>query len=202
MGNNAAKPPAEAPSSPVVNHTTSRSSTLNSRASSSRHKASQQYATHSEKQHHATTQHRPTTSPPSSQSQPFSGPPGATMGNEQSKAKATPVKVPVRGADHHRQRGPDTQFEPSGPPGSPIIDAHGSSALHEDEVGGLLPRQTSTVSNTTLEDDELGNELRQYPTEAGRGTVPTTVYWKQGGQKVYVTGTFTNWCRKFRLNKE
>ena len=164
------------------------------------------------------------------------------MGHQQSKedgnsdaegsgsARAQPVKVPHRGLDTHRQRGPDTQFEPSGPPGdpdfiphsnfappprlplpigeeihkpgSPILDAEGSSALHGDEVHGLLPRQTSTESSVTLE-DELGNELRQYPSYEGHtGTVPTMVYWKHGGEKVYVTGTFTNWSRKYRLNKE
>ncbi|KAG8532119.1 uncharacterized protein KY384_003756 [Bacidia gigantensis] len=150
--------------------------------------------------------------------------------SKQVKPKPIPVRIPHRGSDAKRQRGPDTQFEPSGPPrdpdfiphsnfglpprlplpigeelhtpGSPIIDAQGSSALHEDDVGGLLPRQTSTVSNTTLEDDELGNELRQYPSDASRGTVLTTLYWKQSGQKVYVTGTFTNWSRKYRMNKD
>ena len=236
MGNNSSKPPGEAPASPVVNHASSRSSTLNSKSSSSRKKAS-----HHDQTEASQTQYQAPSSPTSPLSHPNSID-ATAMGNEHSKTsehhdhgkkskpKATPVKVPHRGSDSKRQRGPDTQFEPSGPPrdpnfiphsnfglpprlplpigeeehtpGSPIIDAQGSSALHEDEVGGALPRQISTISNTTLEDDELGSELPQYPHDGGRGTVPTPVFWKQGGERVYVTGTFTRWSRKYRMNRE
>lgn len=144
------------------------------------------------------------------------------------RPKSTPVRVP-RGSDPKRQRGPDSQFEPSGPPrdpdfiphsnlglpprlplpigeelhtpGSPIIDALGSLALHEDDVDGVLPRQSSMISNTTIDDDELGDELQSFPPDGGK-TVPTWLYWKGGGDRVYVTGTFTGWSRKFRMNKE
>ncbi|KAL8928001.1 MAG: hypothetical protein Q9208_002076 [Pyrenodesmia sp. 3 TL-2023] len=163
------------------------------------------------------------------------------MGNEHSKQKfkeaaaqrkeaSGPVKVP-RGAD--RQRGPDTQFEPSGPPrdldyvppsnlnfpprlplpigeedhtpGSPIITpADISSVLIEDEVDGVLPRQGSVLSSTTAEDDDVaGDELQPYPLDGSRRTVPTTLQWKQGGgDRVYVTGTFTSWSRKFRMHRD
>ena len=156
----------------------------------------------------------------------------AHQAGDRHESKSRAVRVPHRGSDANRQRGPDTQFQPSGPPrdpefvplsnfnlpprlplpigeelhtpGSPILDAQGSSALHEDDVSGLLPRRTSTESNNTLEDDELGSELRQYPPpyDGVPGTVTTPVYWKRGGDKVYVTGTFTGWSRKYRLNKE
>lgn len=149
-------------------------------------------------------------------------------GRSRHRPKSTPVRVP-RGSDPQRQRGPDSQFEPSGPPrdpdfiphsnlglpprlplpigeelhtpGSPIIDALGSLALHEGDVDGVLPRQSSMISNTTIDDDELGDELRSYPADGGK-TVPTWLYWKGGGDRVYVTGTFTGWSRKFRMNKE
>ena len=232
MGNNASKPPGEAPASPVVNHVPARSSTQNSRSSSSRHKASRN-AQHDRR--HVIPQS--TSSPQASAASPPNT--ETSMGSAQSRPtgesdgrpKAAPVRVPHRGSDANRQKGPDTQFEPSGPPrdpefvprsnfglpprlplpigeelhtpGSPILDAQGSSALHEDEVDGLLPRPTSNVSNNTLEEDELGNELRQYPPyEGGRTTVPTTIHWKNGGDKVYVTGTFTGWSRKYRMSKE
>ena len=168
------------------------------------------------------------------------------MGNEQSRQKwkdkvheseskkkkeqSTPVKVP-RGAEPRRQKGPDSQFGPSGPPrdpnyiphsnlnfpprlplpieeeihtpGSPIITpADLSSALHYDDVEGALPRQTSVVSNTTIDDDDLGDELQPYPFDGSQRTVPTLVQWKQGGDKIYVTGTFTSWSRKFRMSRE
>ena len=171
------------------------------------------------------------------------------MGNEQSRQKwkdkvyeseskkkkkekeqSTPVRVP-QGAESRRQKGPDSQFEPSGPPrdpdyiphsnlnfpprlplpieeelhtpGSPIITpADLSSALHYEDVEGALPRQTSVVSNTTVDDDDLGDELQPYPFEGSKRTVSTLVQWKQGGDKVYVTGTFTSWSRKFRMTRE
>lgn len=146
-----------------------------------------------------------------------------SSGSEQS----TPVTVPD--TRQQRQRGPDSQFEPSGPPrdpnyiphsnlnfpprlplpiveelhtpGSPIItSAVIESVLHDD--GEILPRQNSGVSSTTLDDDELGDELRPFPLEDSRRTVPTLITWKQGGDKVYVTGTFTSWNKKFRMNRE
>ncbi|KAL8706664.1 MAG: hypothetical protein Q9201_000298 [Fulgogasparrea decipioides] len=163
------------------------------------------------------------------------------MGNEQSRQRAKeaearrkeasgPVKVP-RGSER-RQRGPDTQFEPSGPsrdldyvppsnlnfpprlplpigeedhtPGSPIISpADISSVLNEDEVDGVLSRQISVLSSTTVEDDDVaGDELQPYPLDGTRRTVPTTLQWKQDGDRVYVTGTFTSWSRKFRMHRE
>ncbi|KAI4204387.1 MAG: hypothetical protein LQ350_001143 [Teloschistes chrysophthalmus] len=163
------------------------------------------------------------------------------MGNEQSRQKAKeaearrqetsgPVRVP-RGSER-RQRGPDTQFESSGPPrnldyvppsnlnfpprlplpigeedhapGSPIITpADISSVLNEDEVDGLLPRQISILSSTTAEDDDdAGDELQSYPLDGPRRTVPTTLVWKQGGDRIYVTGTFTSWSRKFRMHRD
>ena len=168
--------------------------------------------------------------------------PDEKMGNDQSrqrtkeaesrkKEQSVPVKVP-RGSDPRRQKGPDTQFEPSGPPhdpdyvphsnlnfpprlplpieeevhtpGSPIITpADISSALNEDDFEGALPRQTSALSNTTAEeDDTTGNELEPFAVDAKRKTVPTLVQWKQGGDRIYVTGTFTAWSRKFRMHRE
>lgn len=88
-------------------------------------------------------------------------------------------------------------------PGSPIItSADLSSALDEDELEGTLPRRSSVLSSTTLDDDELGDELQAYPLDGTRTTVPTRIEWRQGGEKVYVTGTFAAWQRKFRLQKE
>lgn len=142
--------------------------------------------------------------------------------------QSTPVTVPD--TRQQRQRGPDSQFEPSGPPrdpnyiphsnlnfpprlplpiveelhtpGSPIItSAVIESELHDDGEE-ILPRQNSGISSTTLDDDEIGDELRPYSIEDSRRTVPTLITWRQGGDKVYVTGTFTSWNRKFRMNRE
>lgn len=243
MGNNTSKPPG-GPQSPVASHSSNSSashsySRRDPRTHSTRSGSTSQPSSHIQ---------RPSQSVSSSPSQQGhshqSHSPQSNMGNELSrqewkdkayKAKAeekkqsTPVRVPR--PDQKRQKGPDTQFEPSGPPrdpnwippsnlnfpprlplpieeelhtpGSPIITSTGeSSALQDDDVEGVLPRQTSIVSNTTLDDDEDGNELEPYPAESSRRFVPTTVRWKQGGDKVYVTGTFTAWARKFRMMRE
>lgn len=169
-----------------------------------------------------------------------------SMGNDQSKqtpqdesrkekprttGKSTPVKVP-RGSDPRRQRGPDSQFESSGPPRdlnfvphsnlnfpprmplpieeefhapySPTITAQEySSSLREEDFDNAIPRQSSVISSTTLEEEELGNELQPYPYEAPpQGLVPTRLQWTQGGDRVYVTGTFAGWNRKFRMSRE
>ena len=150
---------------------------------------------------------------------------------DREEEQSSPVRVP-RGKEARRQRGPDTQFEPSGPPrdpeyiphsnlnfpprlplpiqeeihtpGSPIISPTDlSTALQEDDVEGALPRRSSILSSTTVDDDDLGDELQGYMLDTARGrTVPTLVEWKQGGERVYVTGTFASWSRKYRMHRE
>lgn len=151
--------------------------------------------------------------------------------DERHKAKAAPVRVP-RGTDPNRQRGPDSQFESFGPPrdpnyiphsnlnfpprlplpieeeihspGSPVITAQGDdvSTLPPVDVDGPLPRQSSAISSTTVEDDEVGNDFSQTQHEPAEGYVPTQVSWRQGGEKIYVTGTFAQWSTKIRMQKE
>lgn len=251
MGNQSSKPSAShAPASPVANHSSS-SSTTNSGNSRKELKAppsqrSQNASTVAqENPSHLDNHSHSANSSPSQRQRPDD-----IMGNEHSRqhahddrwrdrekeksrghGKSTPMKVP-RGSDPRRQRGPDSQFEPSGPsrdpdyvphsnlnfpprlplpieeevhaPGSPVIAPQGfSSSLNEDDVDGPIPRQSSAISNTTIEDDAAGDELQPYPYEQPpRGTVPTLLQWKQGGDRVYVTGTFTGWSRKFRMNRE
>lgn len=233
MGNQSSK--EKSPTSPVANHPSS--STSNTRR---------------EKEHKAPTSHsnvtrashleKYATNPSPSQRYQHQDP----MENDQSKqapqddnrkeklratGKSTPVKVP-RGADPRRQRGPDSQFESSGPPRDPNFVPHSnlnfpprmplpieeefhapysptiaaqefSSSLHEEDFDGAIPRQSSVISSTTLEEEELGNELQPYPYEAPpQGLVPTRLQWTQGGDRVYVTGTFAGWNRKFRMNRE
>ena len=236
MGNQSSK--EKSPNSPVANHSSSSySSTTNHRK---------------EKEHKIPTSHSNATK--SSYIEKYSASPSAlqrhphqdTTGNEQSRqtaqddskkersrttGKSTPVKVP-RGFDPRRQRGPDSQFEPSGPPRDPNFVPHSnlnfpprmplpieeefhapysptiaaqefSSSLHGEDFDGAIPRQSSVISSTTLEEEELGNELQPYPFEAPpQGIVPTRLQWIQGGDRVYVTGTFAGWNRKFRMSKE
>jgi hypothetical protein len=86
-------------------------------------------------------------------------------------------------------------------PGSPII----SAVLPDDDPEPAdLPRRSSVVSSTIDDDDEEPDGFEGYETDAGGPKVPTLIEWRnaQPGDRVYVTGTFTNWERKFRLHKE
>lgn len=87
-------------------------------------------------------------------------------------------------------------------PGSPIISSHDIGApLDEKEVEDALPRRTSVLSSTTIDDDEIG-EHDLYQGDQSGPTVPTVIEWKGGGDKVYVTGTFVMWERKFKLHRD
>ncbi|KEQ75554.1 hypothetical protein M436DRAFT_10536, partial [Aureobasidium namibiae CBS 147.97] len=86
-------------------------------------------------------------------------------------------------------------------PGSPII----SAVLPDDDPEPAdLPRRSSVVSSTVDDDDEEPDGFEGYETDAGGPKVPTLIEWRnaQPGDRVYVTGTFTNWERKFRLHKD
>ncbi len=82
-------------------------------------------------------------------------------------------------------------------PGSPIISP---ADIDHGEIEGALPRRTSMLSSTTADDDDLGEEFKT-PTP-GRPTVPTLIEWEGEGERVYVTGTFAGWNRKYRLHNK
>lgn len=93
-------------------------------------------------------------------------------------------------------------------PGSPIITpADLASPLDQDDAGPL-PRRTSVLSSTTVDDDDIGDAdtFDHYTNdEPGRKPlvlVPTTIEWNGHGDKIYVTGTFVKWERKFRLHRK
>lgn len=90
-------------------------------------------------------------------------------------------------------------------PGSPIISpAEITAALNLDTLEAGLPRRSSILSSTTADDDETLDDPTGYGLDAGvnKAAVPTLVEWKQNGEKVYVTGTFAGWNKKFRLQKK
>ncbi|KAF2086964.1 carbohydrate-binding module family 48 protein [Saccharata proteae CBS 121410] len=87
-------------------------------------------------------------------------------------------------------------------PGSPIISpADFTSPIDPADIDGVLPRRASVLSSTTADDEDLGDD--SYDMDGGlRPAVPTVVEWLGPGEKVYVTGTFAGWDRKFRLHKD
>jgi hypothetical protein len=85
-------------------------------------------------------------------------------------------------------------------PGSPIISPADLAPV--DTAGGPdgdLGRRASVLSSTTAEEEELVDE---FPNPHNVPTVPTIIEWEGEGEKVYVTGTFVEWNRKFRLHRK
>lgn len=84
-------------------------------------------------------------------------------------------------------------------PGSPIISpADVASPIDHGEIEGALPRRSSMLSSTTAADeDELADEFKG---PQGQPTVPTVIEWEGPGERVYVTGTFAGWNRKYKLH--
>jgi hypothetical protein len=86
-------------------------------------------------------------------------------------------------------------------PGSPILSSQNySSPIDHNEVEGALPRHSSMLSTTTADDEDLGDEFKGPNT--GRPTVPTLIEWEGEGERVYATGTFAGWNRKYRLHRK
>jgi hypothetical protein len=86
-------------------------------------------------------------------------------------------------------------------PGSPIISpADLTTPLDPIDINGIIPRRTSVLSNTTVDEDDVGDGLA-VEGDSDEPSVPTLVEWMQGGEKVYVTGTFAAWDKKYRLNR-
>ena len=56
-----------------------------------------------------------------------------------------------------------------------------------------LQRRGSIRSTTTVEDDDITVDESR--------SIPTLVTWTDGGNKVYITGTFCGWRKKYRLTK-
>ncbi|KAF2811485.1 AMPKBI-domain-containing protein [Mytilinidion resinicola] len=87
-------------------------------------------------------------------------------------------------------------------PGSPIISpADFTTPLDPIDVDGILPRRTSVLSNTTVDDDDVGDGITGLEGEPGQQAVPTLIEWIGEGEKVYVTGTFAAWDKKYRLHR-
>ncbi|KIW09373.1 uncharacterized protein PV09_00269 [Verruconis gallopava] len=87
-------------------------------------------------------------------------------------------------------------------PGSPIISPADISAPIGPIEGEIaLPRRASVLSSTTVDDDDLGDDVNSLEPWNGATTVPTLLEWREEGEKVYVTGTFAGWDKKFRLHR-
>ncbi|OKO98609.1 hypothetical protein PENSUB_9049 [Penicillium subrubescens] len=89
-------------------------------------------------------------------------------------------------------------------PGSPISgpeDSHIQSLPADRLLDEKLDQGASNLSSVTLDGEEIVDELQPYATSAVGKAVPTYIEWSGPGQKVYVTGTFVNWEKKFKLHR-
>ncbi|EER40395.1 Snf1 kinase complex beta-subunit Gal83 [Histoplasma capsulatum H143] len=107
-------------------------------------------------------------------------------------------------------------------PGSPIVAPSSMTGPHAavpvlvDKAELELPgsgegRDRAGAAGLGEEEEEEEEIIDELEVDAGMGVgvggvgvnkaVTTTIEWRGGGEKVYVTGTFVNWERKFRLHK-
>lgn len=112
-----------------------------------------------------------------------------------------PSGPPIQDMSYHLTRPPRLPLpieEEVHTPGSPLIapaDTIASAIDIETLDNEPLARRNSALSNTTI-DEEDAEEIQIDRTKA---TVPTLFEWREGGDKVYVTGTIFQWNKKHRL---
>ncbi|KAM5441049.1 galactose metabolism-related protein [Microsporum ferrugineum] len=86
-------------------------------------------------------------------------------------------------------------------PGSPITSGSLGAAMAFDKTNLEVSSEKSELDPAIDEDDVVQDELDSIVPTGFNKSVPTTIDWRGGGEKVYVTGTFVNWARKFKLHK-
>lgn len=182
--------PSQPRSTPAPGHARTRSNTSNTPKAESpsvprRHKSLKSPSPPAEP--HLSPASRPVDVPQSQrQFRPSSSPSEAYHLPPASYSRPPRLPLPIEQEDHT--------------PGSPII----SPASPDDGPDGdEIPRRSSVVSST-MDDDEEPEGFEGYATDAQGPKVPTLIEWRNASSsdRIYVTGTFTNWERKFRLHKE
>ncbi|KAB8237776.1 hypothetical protein ETB97_000187 [Aspergillus alliaceus] len=117
-----------------------------------------------------------------------------------SVAPSAPPLNAYYSASAHLQRPPRMPLpigDATATPGSPYLSSPPSDRLLDDHAG----RGDPNLRDTTIEDDEVVDELEPYTSSGVGRPVPITIEWTAPGDKVYVTGTFVNWEKKFRLHR-
>ncbi|KAF9884358.1 hypothetical protein FE257_001871 [Aspergillus nanangensis] len=125
----------------------------------------------------------------------------------QPEAPSAPPLNTYYSASAHLQRPPRLPLpigDAAATPGSPIIGPEDSS-LGSAPSDRILNEQTgqrnSKAGAHAVENDEALNELEPYTSSGVGKPVPTTIEWTAPAEKVYVTGTFVNWEKKYRLHR-
>lgn len=112
-------------------------------------------------------------------------------------AQTRPPRLPLPIADVPIPESPTLMPVDKGNADVPIFETDDPLATIEPE----MIRRSSMLSTTTQSEEEVGEELQPYAVNTTTQTVPTVIEWNHGGHKVYVTGTFANWEKKYRLHQ-
>ncbi|GAB1206919.1 hypothetical protein APSETT445_005622 [Aspergillus pseudonomiae] len=117
-----------------------------------------------------------------------------------SVAPSAPPHNAYYSASAHLQRPPRLPLpigDAMATPGSPYMGSPPADQLLDEQTG----QGDSKLGDTAVEDEEVLEELEPYTSSGVGRPVPTIIEWTAPGDKVYVTGTFVNWEKKFRLHR-
>lgn len=112
-------------------------------------------------------------------------------------------------ASAHLQRPPRLPLpigDATATPGSPVLgpeDSHiGGEPGAQDAFMDERPEgEPTNFGSVPVDEDEGAEDLQPYTPSGVGKPVPTVIEWASHGDKVYVTGTFVNWEKKFRLHR-
>jgi hypothetical protein len=153
-------------------------------------------------------EHTPTTPTPAPHTQPLSIPSAAaaTSDGQQDPVLSPAYHLPPAAIYSRPPRLPLPIEEEDHMPGSPILASQAlTSPLDQNDLeSGIIPRKSSVLSSTTVDDEEDMENNDAFPPDASRSLqvkIPTRMEWNGPGEKVFVTGTFCNWERKMKLHR-
>lgn len=91
---------------------------------------------------------------------------------------------------------------PDSPHLSPVVKTEPNTPVFGTEDSVLPARRNSMLSVATQDEEDVGEELQPFGVGFSGQTVPYTIEWNHGAnEKVFVTGTFAAWDKKYRLRK-
>lgn len=111
-------------------------------------------------------------------------------------------------ASAHLQRPPRLPLpigDATATPGSPVLGPEDSHIGGDVAQDGFMDKnqedQPANFGSVPVDEDEGAEDLQPYTPSGVGKPVPTVIEWASHGDKVYVTGTFVNWEKKFRLHR-
>lgn len=103
-----------------------------------------------------------------------------------------PPRMPIRIAE---------TVQPDSPNLGPLVKNDSDIIPLYDDGDAQIPRRNSMLSVTTQEEEDVAEELQPFGVGYTGQTVPYTIEWTGDAEKVFVTGTFAAWDKKYRLRR-